>query len=110
MRKHLPNVIGICIGLAILIFGSLFALWQLDIIVSGPVWWEYSPTGPGWSWNGPGAYQHAYFQCFLWKTSVGVAYDTLFLIAYALPIIGAVIMAGSIWFWEDECKCVEKCH
>jgi hypothetical protein len=72
-----------------------FSLWQLDIIVSGPVWWESSPTGKGWAWNGPGAYQRDYFQCFLWKTTVGQAYDTFF----ALIFVSFIILFISAFFY-----------
>lgn len=94
-RAHLKNVIGISLGISIIIFGTLFGLWQLDIIVSGPVW--YGSNDYGWSYDH--RYADDYFQCFLWKTTIGEAYDTLFLITYISPIIGVVIIAMSIWYW-----------
>ena len=75
--KHLKHIFGILLGFVLIIFGTIFALWQLDIIVSGCVWHE-NPDGSGWAWH-DGAYAKAYFQCFLWKTTIGQAYDTLFL-------------------------------
>jgi hypothetical protein len=85
------NLIGVMVGLGLL----FFSLWQLDLIVSGPVWWEASPTGPGWHWDGPGAYADNYFQCFLWKTTIGQAYDTLFLMIF----ISFIVVFASAFFW-----------
>jgi hypothetical protein len=85
------NLIGIMVAIGLL----FFSLWQLDLIVSGPVWWEYSPSGVGWSWNGPGAYARSYFQCFLWQTTVGQAYDTLFLLIF----ISFIVVFASAFFW-----------
>jgi hypothetical protein len=101
-RQHLKNIAGIILGFFILFFGPLFALWQLDMIVTGPVWWSSEPMGLGVGWShAVGAYANDYFQCFLWKTTIGQAYDTLFLIAYATPIIGAIIIFISVWYWEE---------
>jgi hypothetical protein len=85
------NLIGIMVAIGLL----FFSLWQLDLIVSGPVWWEYSPSGQGWSWPGPGAYANSYFQCFLWQTTVGQAYDTLFLMIF----ISFIVVFASAFFW-----------
>jgi len=93
-KKHVFNVLGIMVAVSLL----LFSIWQWDIIVSGPVWWESSPTGVGWHWDGPGAYQRACFQCFLWKTTIGVAYDTLLFLMFT----SFVLLGISLWFWNDE--------
>ncbi len=85
------NLIGVMVGLGLL----FFSLWQLDLIVSGPVWWASSPSGQGWSWSGPGAYADSYFQCFLWKTTIGQAYDTLFLMIF----ISFLVVFASAFFW-----------
>ena len=85
------NLIGVMVGIGLL----FFSLWQLDIIVSGPVWWEYSPSGPGWNWSGPGAYANSYFQCFVWQTTVGQAYDTLFMMIF----ISFIVVFASAFFW-----------
>ena len=83
-----------CIIAAVCIL--FFSLWQLDLIVSGPVWWSSSPGGEGTGWSHPdGAYANQYFQCFLWKTTVGQAYDTLFMLIFLSFI---VIFAGA-FFW-----------
>ncbi len=103
-RKHLGNVAGIMLGIVLIVFGVLFCLWQLDIIVSGPVWW--SGDGHGWSHTN-GAYCNDYFQCFLWKTTIGQAYDTLFLFAFLTPIIGFVIGFVSVWLWDDPDYVIE---
>jgi len=70
-----------------------FSLWQLDLIVSGPVWW--SDSGRGWS-HPNGAYSEDYFQSFLWKTTVGQAYDTLFLLIF----ISFIVLFVSVFFWR----------
>jgi hypothetical protein len=85
------NIAGIMAALGLL----FFSLWQLDMIVSGPVWWASSPYGQGWSWSGPGPYADNYFQCFLWKTTIGQAYDTLFLLIF----ISFIILFASAFFW-----------
>jgi heme/copper-type cytochrome/quinol oxidase subunit 2 len=89
--RALLNIGGIMTAMGLL----FFSLWQLDLIVSGPVWWESSPKGQGWSWNGPGAYSNDYFQCFLWKTTVGQAYDTLFMLIF----ISFIVLFASAFFW-----------
>jgi len=105
--KHLKHIFGILLGFVLIIFGTIFALWQLDIIVSGCVWHE-NPDGSGWAWH-DGAYAKAYFQCFLWKTTIGQAYDTLFLLDFILPTLGAILIFVSVWYWYDEQKC-PKCN
>ena len=85
------NIAGIMAALGLL----FFSLWQLDMIVSGPVWWASSAYGAGWSWSGPGPYADNYFQCFLWKTTIGQAYDTLFLLIF----ISFIILFASAFFW-----------
>ncbi len=85
------NIIGLMVAIGLL----FFSLWQLDLIVSGPVWWESSPKGPGWSWQGPGAYAKEYFQCFIWQTTIGQAYDTLFMMVF----ISFIVMFASAFFW-----------
>jgi hypothetical protein len=85
------NLAGVMFAMGLL----FFSLWQLDLIVSGPVWWEASAGGQGWNWPGPGAYANDYFQCFLWKTTVGQAYDTLFLMIF----ISFIVLFASAFFW-----------
>jgi hypothetical protein len=88
--RSLYNILGIMASLTLL----LFSLWQLDIIVGGPVW--YTEYGVGWHWDGPGAYADKPFQCFLWQTTIGQAYDTLF----ALIFISFIILFISMFFWH----------
>jgi hypothetical protein len=85
------NLIGVMVSIGLL----FFSLWQLDLIVSGPVWWESSATGPGWNWPGPGAYANNYFQCFIWQTTIGQAYDTLFMLVF----ISFIVLFASAYFW-----------
>jgi MFS family permease len=84
------NLIGVMVAIGLL----FFSLWQLDLIVSGPVWYE-SPSGQGWQWPGPGAYAKEYFQCFIWQTTIGQAYDTLFLLIF----ISFIVVFASAYFW-----------
>jgi hypothetical protein len=91
------NLIGVMVGIGLL----FFSLWQLDIIVSGPVWWEASPTGSGWHWDGPGAYARETFQCTeLWITTIGQAYDTLFMLIF----ISFIVVFASAFFWPKGRK------
>lgn len=84
--RAILNVAGLMSAIGLL----FFSLWQLDLIVSGPVWY------PGWAWSGPeGAYADHYFQCYLWKTTIGQAYDTLFMLVF----ISFVILFVSAFFW-----------
>ena len=86
------NVAGIMVAMGLL----FFSLWQLDLIVSGPVWWSSLPQGQGQGWSHPnGAYANDYFQSFLWKTTVGQAYDTLFLLIF----ISFIVIFASAFFW-----------
>jgi hypothetical protein len=85
------NLAGVMAAICLL----FFSLWQLDLIVSGPVWYETSSSGRGWFWPGPGAYAKDYFQCFLWKTTIGQAYDTLFMLIF----ISFILLFASTFFW-----------
>lgn len=86
------NLAGVMTALGLL----FFSLWQLDLIVSGPVWWSSLPNGAGYGWSHlTGAYADDPFQCFLWKTTVGQAYDTLFMLIF----ISFMILFVSAFFW-----------
>lgn len=89
-KKHGVNICLIILAAFLLIFG----LWQLDLIVSGPVW--YGGSDYGWS-HASSRYADDYFQCWLWKTTIGGAYDVLF-----FTIFGSfwVLFAG-LWTWKD---------
>ncbi len=84
----LYNIGGVMFAVSLL----FFSLWQLDLIVSGPVWW--SEGGRGWS-HPNGAYANDNFQSFIWKTTIGQAYDTLFLLIF----ISFVILFISAFLW-----------
>ena len=90
------NLVGVMVAMGML----FFSLWQLDLIVSGPVWWQSSAHGPGWSWPGPGAYANDYFQCFVWKTTIGQAYDTLFMLIF----ISFIVLFASAFFWPRRTR------
>jgi len=89
------NLAGIIASVCIL----FFSIWQLDIIVSGPVWWSSEEFGGGYGWSHPdGAYANDYFQCFFWKTTIGQAYDTLFMLIF----IAFIVMFLSAYFWPKH--------
>ncbi|MCW3995935.1 MAG: hypothetical protein NWE98_07270 [Candidatus Bathyarchaeota archaeon] len=88
------NLAGVMTALGLL----FFSLWQLDLIVSGPVWW--SDGYQGWSYAGPGPYADKPFQCFLWKTTIGQAYDTLFMLIF----ISFIVLFASAYFWPRSKK------
>jgi len=86
------NLAGVMAAICLL----FFSLWQLDLIVSGPVWWSSLPHGQGIGWSHlDGAYANDYFQCFLWKTTIGQAYDTLFMLIF----ISFILLFASTFFW-----------
>jgi hypothetical protein len=86
------NLAGVITAVCVL----FFSLWQLDLIVSGPVWWSSLPKGGGYGWSHPnGAYANEYFQCFIWKTTIGQAYDTLFMLVF----VSFIVMFVSAYFW-----------
>jgi hypothetical protein len=89
------NLVGVIAAVCIL----FFSLWQLDLIVSGPVWWSSEEKGLGYGWSHPsGAYSNDYFQCFVWKTTIGQAYDTLFMLVF----ISFIVMFLSAYFWPKQ--------
>ena len=62
----------------------------------GAIWGSSSPGGEGTGWLHPdGAYANQYFQCFLWKTTVGQAYDTLFMLIF----LSFIVVFASAFFW-----------
>jgi hypothetical protein len=71
-RKTLVFLVFLIVSLAIL---HMFSTWQLDMIACSPVW------SSGWS-HPNGRYADDYFQCWIWKTSVGTAYDTFFFLNF----------------------------
>ncbi len=89
------NLAGVVSAVCIL----FFSLWQLDLIVSGPVWWSSQEYGVGYGWSHPnGAYSNDYFQCFFWKTTIGQAYDTLFMLIF----ISFMVLFLSAYFWPKQ--------
>ncbi len=99
-RRHFPNIVGVISAFILGVFMNVFGLWQLDLIVCGPVWWGDATHG----WSIASRYADQYFQCFFWKTTVGQAYDTLFMIIFFSGVLPLVLLFVSLWFWEDEAK------
>jgi len=80
-------------------FLQIFSLWQLDLIVCNPVW-DTPDFLEDLKRKGITEYQTEYFQCFIWKTTIGQAYDTLFLInhlAYWVAFASTIVVFVG-WF------------
>ena len=90
-RKSKTVPLVFCIVLCTVV--HMFSVWQLDLIVVRPVW---APLEENIEWfsamrdSGYLAYSQVPFQCFLWKTTVGEAYDTLFMLNF-LSFIGVIV-------------------
>ncbi len=92
LKRNLPNIVAVVLAA----FLHIFSLWQLDLINVLPVW------------NTPlflvvmqqqsvSVYSRAYFQCFVWKTTVGQAYDTLFMVNF----LSFWLLFLALWFWSE---------
>jgi len=68
-----------------------FSQWQLDMIVCPPVW------SSGWS-HPIGRYADEPFQCWIWHTTMGEAYDTLFFLNFASHY-GTIIVFIILLYW-----------
>ncbi|MBT0160769.1 hypothetical protein G4O51_12385 [Candidatus Bathyarchaeota archaeon A05DMB-2] len=90
--KNSANVAAI----ALAAFLHIFSLWQLDLICVGPVW------GYGWTPPQP-RYAEQYFQCWLWKTTIGEAYDVLFFVNF----LSFWVLFAALWFWHEDGKVSE---
>jgi len=86
--KTLAFLVFLIISLTVVHF---FSQWQLDIIVCPPVW------SSGWS-HPIGRYADDYFQCWIWKTTVGEAYDVLFFLNFA-SFYGTIIIFAIMLGW-----------
>ena len=95
--KHLKNIAGIVIAFVTQVFGVLFGIWQFDMMVSGCVWWGNATQG----WSYPFRYANEYFQCFLWRTTIGQAYDTLLTIIFLSAVLPSILLFISVWYWTD---------
>ena len=86
MKLKMPpkNTLNIlCLMLSVFVF--MFGIWQHDIITVGYVW------------NG----EHVKpFQSFIWKTTIGEAYDTTLLLEFAAYWLAVI----AVWTWEHERK------
>jgi hypothetical protein len=99
LKRNLPNIAAVVLAA----FLHIFSLWQLDLISVLPVW------------NTPlflvvmqqqsvSVYSRAYFQCFIWKTTVGQAYDTLFMINF----LSFWLLFLALWFWSEPALVVTE--
>ncbi len=93
VKKRKRKVVPLVFCIVLCAVAHLFSMWQLDLIVVKPVW---APLHENIKWfsamkrAGYYAYSEAPFQCFLWRTTVGEAYDTLFLLNF-LSFIGVIV-------------------
>lgn len=89
-KKAIALLVLLVTSLAIL---HMFSVWQLDLICVGPVW------SSGWC-HPEGRYADDYFQCWLWRTTIGEAYDTLlflnFVSFYGLIMVFSIMLYGVI--------------
>lgn len=83
--KNLLNIVGVIFSTAFMMFG----IWQLDLIVSRPVWVA------GWC-HPIGRFADEYFECWLWKTTIGEAYNDLLFFIF----VSFFILFFSLWFWR----------
>lgn len=87
-KKYRKQLVWVFVLVALCIVVHQFAIWQLDLICVRPVW------EPGWC-HPIGRYADDYFQCWLWKTTVGEAYDTLLFLNF-ISFFGLILVLG--WF------------
>jgi hypothetical protein len=78
--KTLATLVFLIVSFSIL---HMFSVWQLDLIVCSPVW-NY-----GWIQPAP-RYADQPFQCWLWHTTIGEAYDTLFFLNF-ISFYGTIV-------------------
>lgn len=62
-------------------FIHILSLWQLDLIAVLPVW-NTPLFQQVLAQQGLTNYAEGYFQCWIWRTTVGAAYDTLFFLNF----------------------------
>ena len=78
--KTVATLVFLIVSFAIL---HMFSVWQLDLIVCPPVW-NY-----GWIQPSP-RYADQPFHCWLWHTTIGEAYDTLFFLNF-ISFYGTIV-------------------
>jgi len=84
LKNHSLNLVGIIFSVCLMMFG----IWQLDLICGPPVW--------HYDWIHPGRYADDPFQCWLWHTTIGEAYDTLLFCIF----ISFWLLLMSVWTWD----------
>lgn len=72
----------------------MFSIWQLDIICVTPVWNTQRFIQEV---NG-NIYSQCPFQCWLWRTTIGEAYDILFFLNF-LSFYGTIIIFVIMLYW-----------
>ena len=86
------------IGIGVSLLMLVHSLWQIDLICAEPVW----RTKDWITWfqkTGYTNYSNMPFQCsFLFKTTVGNAYDYFL----STAVTSWFILAISMWFWHKK--------
>ena len=84
--KTLAFLVLLVVSFAIL---HMFSVWQLETIVIGPVW------ATGWS-HPNGRLADDPWECWIWRTSCGEAYNTLlflnFVSFYGIIVIFVILL------------------
>ena len=92
--KTLAFLVFLIISLTIL---YIFSIWQLDLISVLPVW-----NTPAFlvvmQQQGLTNYAQSYFECWLWKTTVGEAYNDLLFLNF-VSFYGTVIVFVILSYW-----------
>jgi len=94
------------IALIVLMFSCIvlhmFSVWQLDLICC-PAVWSYKDDMLSWYFSnleryGADRYADVYFQCWLWRTTIGEAYDMLFFLNF-LSFYGVLIVSCCFMYY-----------
>jgi len=97
IRKYGLNIVGVLFSAILLVF----AIWQLDIICVGRVWGSVEENIEFYTWLKEQNYHSLSeypFQCFLWVTTIGRAYDTLLFLIFT----AYVLLFVSLITWKVE--------
>jgi hypothetical protein len=95
--KTLALLVFLIVSFAIL---HMFSVWQLDLICSSPVW------KPGWS-HPNGRYADDPFECWLWRTTVGEAYNVLLFLNF-ISLYGTITSFIILLYYAMKSLRLEK--
>jgi len=105
-KKH-PKATAITILIVVsCVILHMFSVWQLDLIVCWPVWSNVDDVISRYQQMknaGLNRYADAYFQCWIWKTNIGWAYDVLFFLNFlSFYIVIIVLITYFYWLMKGE--------